>query len=44
MRRHNLRIIAIKENSQRNGPDNFFNKSIEEIFHNLKKEMPINIL
>jgi hypothetical protein len=44
MRRPNLRIVGIEEseNSQLNDPVNIFNKNIE-IFHNLKKKMPINI-
>jgi len=45
MRRTNLRIIGIEESeaSQHKGPENIFNKIIEENFPNLKKEMPINI-
>ena len=45
MRRPYLRIIDIEESedSQLKGPVNIFNKIIEEIFPNLKKEMPINI-
>jgi hypothetical protein len=45
MRRPNLRIIGIDENEdiQLKGPVNIFNKIIEEIFPNLKKEMPMNI-
>jgi hypothetical protein len=45
MRRPNLRIIDIEESedSQLKGPVNIFNKILEENFHNLKKEMPINI-
>jgi len=45
MRRSNLRIIGIEESedSQFKGPVNIFNKIIQEIFPNLKKEMPINI-
>jgi hypothetical protein len=45
MRRPNLRITGRKasEDSQLKGPVNIFIKSIEEIFPNLKKEMPINI-
>jgi hypothetical protein len=41
MRLPNLRIIAIEENkdSQINGPINIFNKSIEDHFPNLKKDM-----
>jgi hypothetical protein len=45
MRRPNLQIIGINENEdfQIKGPANIFIKIIEENFHNLKKEMPINI-
>jgi chromosome segregation ATPase len=45
MRRPNLRIISIdeKEDFQRKGPVNIFNKIIDETFPNLKKEMPMNI-
>ena len=45
MRRPNLRIRGIEEReySQLKGPVNIFNKIIEENFHNLKKEMPMNI-
>jgi hypothetical protein len=45
MRRPNLKVIGIEESkdSQLKGPVNIFNKIIEENFHNLKKEMPINI-
>ena len=41
----NLSIIGIKESedSQFKGTVNIFNKIIEENFHNLKKEMPMNI-
>jgi hypothetical protein len=44
-RRPNLRIIGIyeKEDFQLEGTVNIFNKIIEENFHNLKKEMPMNI-
>jgi hypothetical protein len=44
MRRPNLRITDIKETKdfQLKGSVNIFNKIIEEIFHNLKKEMPMN--
>ena len=38
-----LRIIRIEEDSQLKGPENIFNKIIEEKFPNLKKEMPINV-
>jgi hypothetical protein len=43
MRRPNLRIIGIEESedSQLKGPVNIFNKTIEENFPNLKKEMPM---
>jgi hypothetical protein len=45
MRRPNLRIIGMEESkdSQFKGPENIFNKIIEENFPNLKKEMPINM-
>jgi hypothetical protein len=45
MRRPNLRIIGINENEdfQLKEPVNIFNKTIEENFPNLKKEMPMNI-
>jgi hypothetical protein len=45
MRRPNLRIIGVVENEdfQLKGPANIFNKTIEENFPNLKKEMPKNI-
>jgi hypothetical protein len=45
MRRPNLRIIGIEESvdSQLKGPVNIFNKTIEENFPNLKKEIPMNI-
>jgi hypothetical protein len=43
MRRPNLRIIDYKENFKLKGPANIFNKIIEEIFSNLKKEVPMNI-
>jgi hypothetical protein len=45
MRRPNLRIIGIEESedSQLKGPENIFNKIIEENLPNLKKEMPMNI-
>jgi hypothetical protein len=40
-----LRIIRIqeRENSQLKGPENISNKIVEEIFPNLKKEMPIKV-
>ena len=45
MRRPNLWIIGVDENEnfQLKGPRNIFIKIKEEIFHNLKKEMPMNI-
>ena len=45
MKRPNLRIIRIEENkdSQLKGPENVFNKIIEENFPNLKKEMDIKV-
>ena len=45
MKRPNLRIIGIEENkdSQLKGPENIFNKIIEENFPNLKEEMVINV-
>ena len=45
MRRTNLRIIGIEgsEDFQLKEPVNVFNKIIEEIFPNLKKEMSMNI-
>jgi hypothetical protein len=45
MRRPNLGIIGIEESedSQHKGPVNIFNNIIEENFHNLKKEIPMNI-
>jgi hypothetical protein len=45
MSRPNLRIIAIEESEdfQLKRPVNIFNKTIEENFPNLKKEMPMNI-
>jgi hypothetical protein len=45
MRRPNLQIIGVHENEdfQLKGPENIFNKIIEENFPNIKKEMPMNI-
>jgi hypothetical protein len=45
MKRTNLRIIRIEENedSQLKGPENVFNKIIEENFSNLKKEIDIKV-
>jgi hypothetical protein len=44
-RRPNLGIIGVDENKdfQLKGPENIFNKTIEENVPNLKKEMTINI-
>jgi hypothetical protein len=44
MKRPNLRIREIEEigDSQFKGPENIFNKIIEENFPNLKKEIVIN--
>ena len=43
MERQNLRIIEIEgEDSQFKGPENIFNKIIEENVPNLKKEILIN--
>jgi hypothetical protein len=36
MRKPNLRITGIEEDSQHKGPENIFNKIIEENFPNLK--------
>ena len=46
IRRLNLLIIVVdeKEDFQIKGPANIFNKSIEEKFPNLKKEMPMSII
>ena len=45
MKRSNLKIIGIEEGeeSQLKGPENIFNKIIEENFPNLKEEMVINV-
>jgi hypothetical protein len=45
MKRPDLRILGREESkdSQLKRPVNIFNKIIEENFHNLNKEMPINI-
>ena len=45
MKRPNLKIIGIEEGeeSQLKGPENIFNKTIEENFPNLKEEMVINV-
>ena len=37
------KIIGLEEDSQLNGPENIFNKIIEENFANLKKQMAINV-
>jgi hypothetical protein len=45
MKRTNLRIIGIEENkdSQLKGPENYFNKIIEENLPNLRKEVAIKV-
>ena len=45
MKRPNLKIIGIEEGeeSQLKGPENIFNKIIEENFPNLKEEMVIKV-
>jgi hypothetical protein len=45
MKSPNIRIIGIEEGEefQFQGPENIFNKIIEEKLPNLKKEIPINI-
>ena len=45
MKRPNLKIIGIEKNEdfQLKRPVNVFNKTIEENFPNLKKEIPMNI-
>ena len=45
MRRPNLRVTGVDENEefQLKGPANIFNKTIEENFPNLKKEIPMII-
>ena len=45
MKRPNLKIIGIEkgEESQLKGPENIFNKIIEENFPNLKEEMVIKV-
>jgi hypothetical protein len=45
MKSSKLRIIGIAENedSQLKGPENFFNKIIEEKFPNLKKEVAMKV-
>jgi hypothetical protein len=39
----NLRIMGINEETQLKGPENIFNKIIEENFSNPKKDMPIKV-
>ena len=45
MKRPSIKIIGIEEGeeSQLKGPENIFNKIIEENFPNLKEEMVINV-
>jgi hypothetical protein len=45
-KRPNLRIIGIKEceESQLQGPEEIFNRIVEEDFSNIKKKMPVNIV
>jgi uncharacterized coiled-coil protein SlyX len=43
MKRTNLRIMGIEEDSQLKALENTFNKFIEKNFPNLKKEMPIKV-
>lgn len=45
MKRPNLKITGIEEGEylQLKGPENIFNKIIEENYPNLKKEMPIKV-
>ena len=43
MKRPNLRIIGVEEGDQLINTENIFNKTIEENFPNLKKDMPMNI-
>ena len=45
MRRRNLRIIGVDENEdfQIKGPENIFNKIIEDNIPNLKNDMPMCI-
>ena len=45
MKRSNLRIIGIEEweETQVKGPENIFNKIIEENFPNLKKRVPVKL-
>ena len=44
MKRPNLRIIGVEEEElQLKGPENIFNKIIEENFPNLKKDIPMKV-
>ena len=45
MKRSNVRIVRIEEGEdyQIKGPENIFNKIIEEKFPNIKKKMAINV-
>jgi hypothetical protein len=45
MKRSSLRMVGTEESedSQFKGPENIFNKIIEENFPNLKKDMIINV-
>lgn len=44
MKRPNLRIVGIEEEeSQLKGPENIFNKIIEENFPDLKKKMLVKV-
>ena len=43
MKKPNLRIIGIEEDEESQGPENIFNKIIEENFSNLNEEMFIHI-
>ena len=45
MKRPNLRIIGVEEGEelQLKGPENIFNKIIEENFPNLKKDTPMKV-
>ena len=45
MKRPNLKIIGIKEAKETylKGPENVFNKVLEEKMSKLKKEMPIKV-
>jgi hypothetical protein len=43
MKRLNLQISRIEEETQVNSTENIFNKTIEEKFPNIKKEMRIKV-